>query len=63
MNAQETHNIACPYCNEVIEVLIDCSVAQQEYVEDCFVCCQPIIINININDQQELSITTRQENE
>jgi len=63
MNVQETRNIACPYCNEVIELLIDCTIAQQEYIEDCSVCCQPVIINISINDQQEVTINTRQENE
>jgi hypothetical protein len=24
--------------------VIDLSVAGQEYIEDCFVCCQPIVI-------------------
>ena len=34
--------IYCPYCGESIDVLIDCSVPFQEYIEDCQVCCRPI---------------------
>ncbi len=41
------HNLAfemvqCPYCGEQIEIAIDCSVAEQDYIEDCSVCCRPI---------------------
>lgn len=25
--------------------MLDLSVAGQEYIEDCFVCCQPIVVN------------------
>lgn len=36
------HFFQCPYCWETISVLIDTSVPQQHYVEDCEVCCNPI---------------------
>ena len=36
------HFFQCPYCWETISVLIDSSVAEQQYVEDCEVCCNPI---------------------
>ena len=32
----------CPYCWQSISVLLDPSVAEQTFVEDCEVCCQPI---------------------
>jgi len=32
----------CPYCWESISILIDASIAEQDYVEDCEVCCNPI---------------------
>lgn len=38
--------ISCPYCGEAITLLVDCSVGDQRYIEDCFVCCQPIDITI-----------------
>ena len=43
MNGLEYQQIQCPYCGENIEVVIDCSVVQQNYIEDCQVCCRPII--------------------
>ena len=46
-------NIArhCPYCGEYIDFLVDCSVQQQDYIEDCQVCCRPIVINVLIENQ------------
>jgi len=38
--------IHCPYCNESIQLLIDESAGEQDYVEDCQVCCRPIEISI-----------------
>ena len=36
------HFFQCPYCWEAISMLLDSSVSQQTYVEDCEVCCNPI---------------------
>ncbi len=46
MNGLEAATIQCPYCWELIEITIDCSVSSQEYVEDCEVCCRPIVLNV-----------------
>ena len=40
------HAFECPYCGEAITVLVDTSVPEQEYVEDCEVCCNPIAIRV-----------------
>ncbi len=42
--------INCPYCGEVIEIMVDCSVRSQEYIEDCSVCCRPIHFKIEIDE-------------
>lgn len=34
----------CPYCGEYISALLDLSVREQNYIEDCEVCCNPISI-------------------
>lgn len=39
------HFFQCPYCWEEISMLLDPSIEQQSYVEDCEVCCNPIEIN------------------
>jgi len=36
------HFFQCPYCWEEISMLLDGSVGQQTYIEDCEVCCRPI---------------------
>ncbi|MEM6892824.1 MAG: CPXCG motif-containing cysteine-rich protein [Bacteroidota bacterium] len=36
------HFFQCPYCWEQISFLLDSSVTNQTYVEDCEVCCNPI---------------------
>lgn len=38
------HFFQCPYCWEEISMLLDSSVREQSYVEDCEVCCNPIEI-------------------
>ena len=35
-------DVDCPYCGEPITLVVDLSVPEQEYIEDCFVCCRPI---------------------
>lgn len=41
--------VYCPYCAEAIEVLIDNSVLEQRYTEDCQVCCRPIIFDVMVS--------------
>jgi transcription elongation factor Elf1 len=40
----------CPYCGEQISVVVDVSVRRQTYVEDCEVCCKPIEITCDVED-------------
>ena len=53
----------CPYCGESISLLIDNSIENQEYVEDCQVCCSPILISIEIDHDGNIFINNRRENE
>lgn len=34
--------VQCPYCGEQYETAVDTSAGSFRYVEDCQVCCQPI---------------------
>lgn len=43
-------DIQCPYCGEWIELLIDDSAGDQQYIEDCQVCCSPINIAVSIDE-------------
>lgn len=42
----EEHFFQCPHCWEHISMLIDISVRQQTYIEDCEVCCNPIQLSV-----------------
>ena len=57
------HSIQCPYCGEDIEVLLDCSVAQQSYIEDCQVCCRPIEFNVSVDHEGVPYVNVASENE
>ena len=46
--------LAWPYCDEPILVLLDLSAGAQSYVEDCQVCCQPIQIGVTVADDGRL---------
>lgn len=59
---QSAHAVACPYCAQVVEVLVDPSVPAQEYVEDCEVCCRPITLTVTV-DGQHVVVAARSEDE
>ncbi|MBI3563539.1 MAG: CPXCG motif-containing cysteine-rich protein [Gammaproteobacteria bacterium] len=63
MQALIPHDIYCPYCGEVIEILIDNSVPAQQYIEDCQVCCRPITIKTKLTRRGELEVAVSHENE
>lgn len=54
MNLLESRSYLCPYCGEENEALIDRSIPQQSYIEDCTVCCRPITLQISCNPQIQL---------
>lgn len=41
---QHEQDITCPYCWERWTVLLDLTVPGQSYIEDCAVCCNPVMI-------------------
>jgi hypothetical protein len=55
--------ISCPYCGEGFGILIDDSVAEQEYVEDCQICCRPIALTVLVQPDGEIAVSARSENE
>lgn len=63
MSLQESVEISCPYCGERITLTIDCSAGPQEYIEDCQVCCQPIRLQIGIDDNGQPDTVTRRDSE
>lgn len=55
--------ISCPYCGERFTVLIDASVAHQEYIEDCQVCCRPIDFNVSVDPDGNVDVFVSSDDE
>lgn len=58
MNQLIEKYIECPYCGETINILIDSSDLDQQYIEDCQVCCKPItfLVSENLNGDMEVRV-------
>jgi len=50
MTTLSEQSATCPYCGERITLLVDPSIDYQTYVEDCQVCCQPMVVQATIGD-------------
>ena len=55
--------VQCPYCWERFTLLVDASVASQEYVEDCEVCCRPIDFSVDVDEHGGASVAARSQDE
>ena len=55
--------VHCPYCGEPLDIDVDCSVPEQHYIEDCQVCCRPIVMDVAVDEEGEPSVATRHEDE
>ena len=56
-------SISCPYCGETIAILVDNSLPEQTYVEDCQVCCRPIVLNVTVDSDGDVAVGAAAENE
>ena len=62
MDLLQSQTINCPYCGEEIQIVIDCSASDHDYIEDCQVCCRPINLLIKISgDYIEIQATNENE--
>jgi hypothetical protein len=57
--ADTNAEVCCPYCGEINEIALDPgSGAQQEYTEDCQVCCRPwrVRVRYDVSGAAEVSV-------
>ncbi|MEA9489917.1 CPXCG motif-containing cysteine-rich protein [Xanthomonas campestris] len=52
-------DIACPYCGEWITLALDLSGGDQHYIEDCQVCCKPISVSVQWDEEGEAQVSAR----
>lgn len=47
MDADTEAEVECPWCGDTVTIALDPSGgAVQEYVQDCEVCCQPLLVDL-----------------
>ena len=54
-----SERVHCPYCSERIALAIDLTLAEQDYIEDCSVCCGPIEIVVRVTEGKLKGLSTR----
>jgi len=59
----QTVGIECPYCAEQIEIVVDASNGQQQYIEDCSVCCRPIYLTVSVSDRRDIQVQVLDEDD
>jgi hypothetical protein len=59
----ESLHAACPYCGEPVELLVDASAGSQRYVEDCQVCCRPMVVTVLVDAAGEVEVGLAGEDE
>jgi transcription elongation factor Elf1 len=63
MDLLQESAINCPYCGETISIVVDGSVEEQHYIEDCEVCCRPMEIRVNAPADGSIRVDVRGEND
>lgn len=46
------HTFMCPYCGAQINMILEQFYPEQEYIEDCEVCCNPIKIHYKFQGEE-----------
>jgi hypothetical protein len=59
----QTLEISCPYCGEMIEILVDPSEEHQSYIEDCSVCCRPMKMHVSMDEEGRAQVQANAEDE
>ena len=57
------HKLRCPYCDARIRLLIDETAGYQQYIEDCEVCCQPMVVCVEAGFEAGCLVSLTDENE
>ncbi|TYP99141.1 hypothetical protein C7447_102460 [Tenacibaculum adriaticum] len=52
------HFFQCPYCWEEISMILDMSVSET-YIEDCEVCCNPIQLTTNFENNELIAFEAK----
>jgi phage terminase large subunit GpA-like protein len=51
---QDALSISCPHCGESFSLAFDPSEGSAEFVVDCEICCRPMVVTLEVNEDGEL---------
>jgi len=61
-NINNEISVQCPFCFETLNIVVDVSGGlEQQYVYDCEVCCRPIEMRVEIDDEGNVNIDAQRE--
>jgi hypothetical protein len=56
---EEEYFFQCPYCFQSISMVFESLYGAQEYIEDCEVCCHPIQVSYQTDDERVVSFEAK----
>ena len=56
-----SQDVECPYCGEVITLVLETSAGSQRYIEDCHVCCRPITVDLDVDADGDAQVRVHSE--
>jgi hypothetical protein len=56
-------DVHCPYCGEPLALTVDVSAGDHSYIEDCAVCCRPMVVAIRVADAGDFAIAVHRDDE
>tara|TARA_B100001094_G_scaffold318663_1_gene362525 strand:+ start:173 stop:373 length:201 start_codon:yes stop_codon:yes gene_type:complete len=57
INKMLEHYFDCPHCWENQLKMIDSSISNQSFIEDCEVCCNPLEFNLTLSENELTSFS------
>jgi hypothetical protein len=60
MNVLVEALVECPWCGECYPLMIDTSQGSGTIIEDCTVCCRPILLNVECEPGEIFSVNSEQ---
>ena len=63
MEQLQEHAVNCPYCGELIWLLVDASAGSADYIEDCSVCCQPLEVRLHAGMDGDVELMVRRDDD
>lgn len=49
--------VQCPYCWENFEIEVEPMEEEQEFTQDCEVCCRPIAFTVGMGPEDEIEVS------